>query len=227
MTHNDIEITIGYQFKQRGLLKQAFTHRSFASQHNERLEFLGDSVVNCVIAHLLYQRFPDQPEGTLSRLRATLVCQDSLQDIAARLGLGERLLLGDGEARSGGRQRPSILADALESLCGAIFLDGGFNAAAEVIARLFETSLSHIDPVSSGKDAKTLLQEYLQGRRLPLPDYQLVSTSGQSHAQSFHVSCMIPALKIQTHGTGNSRRAAEQAAARDAWTAINPLRNKR
>lgn len=216
----EIEQSIGYVFRQSALLKLALTHRSYAGQHNERLEFLGDGLLNCVVAHLLYQHFADQPEGTLSRLRATLVCQDSLHDIAVRLDIGTFLLLGEGEIKSGGRQRPSILADALESIFGAIFLDSGFDSCHQTITRLFQPIIAGIDPVHAGKDAKTLLQEYLQGRRLPLPDYQLASTSGQAHAQVFHVDCVIPALAIKSHGTGNSRRAAEQAAARMAWQQI-------
>ena len=215
-----LEKSIGYVFRQPSLLKLALTHRSYAAQHNERLEFLGDSLLNCVVASLLYQHFTSQPEGTLSRLRSTLVCQDTLHDIAARLDLGSFLLLGEGEIKSGGRQRPSILADALESVFGAIFQDSGFDSCHQVISQLFQPLIVGIDPLNAGKDAKTLLQEYLQGRRLPLPEYHLASTSGQAHAQVFHIDCLIPSLAIKSHGTGNSRRAAEQAAARMAWQLI-------
>ncbi len=215
-----LEKSICYVFRQPSLLKLALTHRSYSAQHNERLEFLGDSLLNCVVASLLYQHFTSKPEGTLSRLRSTLVCQDTLHEIASRLDIGSYLLLGEGEIKSGGRQRPSILADALESIFGAIFQDSGFDSCYQVISRLFQPLIAGMDPLSAGKDAKTLLQEYLQGRRLPLPEYHLVSTSGQAHAQIFHVDCLIPALAVKSHGTGNSRRVAEQAAARMAWQQI-------
>ncbi len=215
-----IEHAIGYQFKQPGLLVQAFTHRSFGVPHNERLEFLGDSILNCAVAHLLYSSFPDVPEGILSRLRANLVRQQSLFEIAEHLHLGEFLRLGDGEIKSGGRNRPSILADALESVFGAILLDSDFDHAQQVIHRLYADSIAAIDPNTPAKDSKTLLQEVLQGRHLPLPDYILVSTTGQAHEQVFTIDCVIPALSVHTTGVANSRRAAEQAAALTAHQAI-------
>ncbi len=223
MSLAQLEQAIAYQFRQSQLLKQAITHRSFGIQHNERLEFLGDSVLNCTVAWLLYSKFPLLPEGVLSRLRANLVCQHSLHDIAQQLDLGPHLLLGDGEVKSGGRKRPSILADALESVFGAVFIDGGFEQAQQVIARLFESAISDINPDTPGKDAKTLLQEYLQGKRLPLPDYTLINTRGQAHEQTFHVTCTVPSLSIETHGAAASRRAAEQAAAHHAWQAIQNI----
>ena len=216
-----IEQALGYHFRDPRHLQQALTHRSFGTPHNERLEFLGDSVLNCAVAHLLYQRFPDLPEGALSRLRANLVRQQALFEIAVTLHLGEHLRLGDGEVKSGGRQRPSILADALESLFGALLLDAGFAEAARVIHALYAPRIANIDPNLSAKDAKTLLQEALQSRRLPLPDYVLVGTTGDAHAQTFRIDCVIAALNIRTQGEANSRRAAEQNAAQQAYNALN------
>lgn len=204
---------LGHEFKQESLLRQALTHRSYNAQHNERLEFLGDSVLNCVIARVLYDTFPQLPEGTLSRMRANLVRQETLADIAVSLKLGDYLLLGEGELKSGGFRRPSILADALESIFGAVFLDAGFDAARAVVLGLFDSAISNIDPKASGKDAKTQLQEWLQGQRHPLPEYQLVGTRGDAHDQIFVISCNVPALGIKTQGQGRSRRAAEQEAA--------------
>lgn len=215
-----IEHAIGYQFKQPRLLTQAFTHRSFGTPHNERLEFLGDSILNCAIAFFLYQRFPDLPEGVLSRLRANLVRQQSLFEIASSLQLGDYLRLGDGEVKSGGRSRPSIMADALESIFGAVLLDSDFDQAQQVIHHLYADIIAAIDPQTPAKDPKTLLQEVLQSRHLPLPDYVLVHTSGQAHEQSFSMDCIIPALSIHTNGVANSRRAAEQAAALIAYQNI-------
>jgi len=211
-----IERAIGYVFSSRSIQDQALTHRSFGAVHNERLEFLGDSVLNCVIAQALYERFSEVREGDLSRLRANLVRQETLAEIAQRLGLGEQLRLGEGELKSGGFRRPSILADALEALFGAVFVDGGFEQARKTILRLFEPFLAHLDPRHSGKDAKTALQEFLQGRRLALPQYQLRATHGEAHAQEFEVECLVPELGISTVGRGQSRRAAEQEAARRA-----------
>ena len=211
------ERTIGYVFNSRDLLKQALTHRSHGAAHNERLEFLGDSILNCIIAQALYERFLDVREGDLSRLRANLVRQETLAEIAQGLGLGEQLRLGEGELKSGGFRRPSILADGLEALFGAVFIDGGFERARETVLRLFEPYLSNLDPQHSGKDAKTTLQEFLQGRRLALPQYQLRAARGEAHAQEFEVECHIPELGITTTGHGPSRRAAEQEAARRAF----------
>lgn len=212
-----LEHAIGYVFTRRNLLEQALTHRSCGTPHNERLEFLGDSVLNCVIAEALYERFGDIREGDLSRLRANLVRQESLADIAQRIALGEQLRLGEGELKSGGHRRPSILADALEALFGAVFVDGGFEPARRTILRLYGPALAGLDPSRSGKDAKTALQEYLQGRRLALPQYVLRTTRGEAHAQEFEVECVIHELGISTTGRGHSRRAAEQEAARLAF----------
>lgn len=217
MSQPSIERAFGYVFGSRDILDRALTHRSFGASHNERLEFLGDSVLNCVIAQALYERFAGVREGDLSRLRANLVRQETLADIAQRLDLGEQLRLGGGELKSGGFRRPSILADALEALFGAVFVDGGFESAKETILKLYEPFLDNLDPMHTGKDAKTALQELLQGRRLPLPQYQLRATLGEAHAQEFEVGCLIPELGIATTGRGPSRRAAEQEAARRAF----------
>lgn len=211
------ERATGYVFNNRELLRQALTHRSFGTSHNERLEFLGDSVLNCIIAQVLYERFLEVREGDLSRLRANLVRQETLAEIAQQLGLGEHLRLGEGELKSGGFRRPSILADGLEALFGAVFLDGGFDQARQAILRLYEPYLSGLDPRHSGKDAKTNLQEFLQGRRLALPQYLLRATRGEAHAQEFEVECLISELGISTTGRGPSRRTAEQEAAKRAF----------
>lgn len=215
-----LERALGYKFTGRGLLQQAVTHRSYGTPHYERLEFLGDSMLNCVVAAQLYARFPALREGDLSRLRANLVRQDTLHKVADGLKLGDFLLLGEGELKSGGFRRPSILADAFEATLGAIFLDGGFAAVEEVIVRLYTELFDKIDPRNTGKDAKTLLQEVLQGRHMSLPVYALVSTLGEAHAQKFEVECNLPELKIRTTGIGNSRRAAEQEAAQAAIALI-------
>jgi len=208
---------LGHDFGTPDLLRQALTHRSFGAPHNERLEFLGDGVLNCVIASLLYERFPKLPEGHLSRLRASLVNQDTLSRLAHDLRLGEYLQLGEGELKSGGFRRPSILADALEAILGAAYLDAGFEPAAAMIERIFRPLLESLDPKALGKDPKTLLQEYLQGLHLPLPVYQVVSVEGEAHEQYFKVECAVEDLGIRTLGEGPSRRAAEQEAARAAY----------
>ncbi len=208
---------LGHSFRAPELLRQALTHRSFGTPHNERLEFLGDGVLNCVVASLLFERFPRLSEGHLSRLRASLVNQDTLSRLAGELALGDHLQLGEGELKSGGFRRPSILADALEAIFGAVYLDAGFDAAAALIGRIYQPLLDRLDPKALGKDPKTLLQEYLQGRRLPLPAYAVVSVSGEAHEQHFTVECVLAELDIRTEGTGPSRRAAEQEAARAAY----------
>ena len=214
-----LQRALGHSFADPALLRQALTHRSYGSPHNERLEFLGDSVLNCAVAHALYLAFPQVPEGSLSRLRANLVRQETLADIAAALALGEHLRLGEGELKSGGFRRPSILADVLESLIGAIFLDAGFAAASAAVTRLMAPHIAAIDPQAPGKDAKTSLQEWLQGRREPLPEYLLLATEGQAHDQEFVVECRLKDGRHASQGRGKSRRAAEQAAAQAmlAW----------
>jgi len=211
---------IRYRFSRPELLAQALTHRSHSAPHNERLEFLGDSVLNCVVAAELFERFGALPEGDLSRLRAHLVRQEALHQVAQTLGLGDHLRLGEGELKSGGFARPSILADALEALIGAIFLDGGFAAARGTIARLYQPLLAGLDPKTLEKDPKTLLQELLQARKLALPQYSVVATRGAAHSQDFEVECLIPELSVRTTGSGSSRRAAEQEAALRAFEQI-------
>ncbi len=218
--HALLESSLGHVWRDRPLLEQALTHRSHGASNNERLEYLGDGILNCVVGVMLYQRFPDLPEGRLSRLRANLVNQDSLHEIARELDLGRYLRLGEGELKSGGASRPSILADALESLFGAAFLDGGFATAREMIERLFNERVNAINPTVQGKDAKTRLQEWLQSRHHGLPRYTLVDTSGQAHAQTFHVQCHIAALDIVTHGQGCNRKTAEQVAAKAALALV-------
>jgi ribonuclease-3 len=215
-----LQQALGYTFTRADLLTQALTHRSYGATNNERLEFLGDSVLNCTVARALYDAFPDLPEGSLSRLRANLVRQETLAEIAVTLKLGDSLRLGEGELKSGGFRRPSILADALESLFGAVFLDAGFDAAERVVRGLFDPLVAQIDPKASGKDPKTQLQEMLQSRRLPLPDYRLVDTQGEAHDQSFTVECVLAKPMLSTRGVGKSRRAAEQEAARQACAAL-------
>lgn len=207
---------LGYHFARPELLDQALTHRSFGATHNERLEFLGDAVLGCCIAQWLYRRYGDLAEGELSRHRASLVCQQALVAVAARLTLGACLRLGEGELKSGGAQRPSILADAVEAIIGAVFLDAGFDAASRVVERLWQPMFAEFDPRRSSKDAKTALQEILQGRRLPLPVYALLATEGAAHDQDFTVECRIDALGLCVIGRGKSRRVAEQDAARAA-----------
>lgn len=217
MDLNEFSRSIGYRFTDGDLLARALTHRSYNAAHNERLEFLGDSVVNCAVALELYRKFPELSEGELSRLRASLVSQPSLAAIADAHGVGARLRLGEGELKSGGARRPSMLADAVEAIVGAAFLDGGFDAARGVVQVLFRQCLETIDPRTTAKDAKTQLQEYLQGRRLPLPRYSVIATHGEAHEQLFQVECEIAQLGIRSQGEGTSRRAAEQEAARAAY----------
>ncbi|MDD5180562.1 MAG: ribonuclease III [Gallionellaceae bacterium] len=212
---------LGYTFLQPQLLQRALTHRSHSQAHNERLEFLGDSVLNCVIAKHLFDSYPDLPEGDLSRLRSNLVNQQSLFTLAQQLRLGELLHLGEGERKSAGFRRPSILADALEAIFGAVFLDAGFAAAERVILGLYVPFIAQADVQSLGKDYKTLLQECLQGKRLALPKYTVIATRGEAHAQLFQVECEIEKLKLTTRGEGASRRSAEQAAAEEAYRKIH------
>src|SRR5215470_18854391 len=204
---------LGYEPREPALFRAALTHRSAAGPNNERLEFLGDAVVNLLIAHALYAAFPDADEGDLSRLRARLVSREPLAEIALVLGVGEALQLGSGELRSGGFRRQSILADALEALCGAIFLDGGLGAVEPIIARLFTERIAALPSPEALKDAKTRLQEYLQSRSLTLPRYLILGIEGEDHAQIFRVSCEVPGLALRVEGGGSSRRRAEQQAA--------------
>ena len=208
---------IGHGFSRADLLAQALTHRSAGAPHNERLEFLGDALVNLVVAEALYLRWPQADEGALTRTRAELVRESALAPIARELDLGPRLTLGPGEMKSGGHRRDSILADALEALVAAIYLDAGFEACRDVVLPWFEPAMAALPPPHKvGKDAKTRLQEWLQGRQKPLPVYALLSETGEEHAKSFRVTCTLAQPPVVTEGEGGSRRAAEQLAAEAA-----------
>jgi ribonuclease-3 len=205
--------TLGYEPRDGALFAAALTHRSAPGPNNERLEFLGDAVLNLVIAHLLYRSFPQATEGDLSRLRARVVSREPLAEVAAHLELGNVLELGSGELKSGGFRRQSILADALEAVCGALFLDGGLGSAETVITRLLGPRIAALPDPATLKDAKTRLQEYLQARSLTLPRYEVERVEGEPHAQTFRVSCEVAVLGRRVHGGGSSRRRAEQEAA--------------
>lgn len=205
---------LGHRFTRQDLLLRALTHRSFGSDHNERLEFLGDAVLSLAVSDLLYARFGESDEGDLSRVRAHLVREDSLHRAAVTIGIPDVIRLSESEARGGGAQRASILADALEALIGAAYLDAGFDAARHVVQRLFGDVITTTEADSWAKDAKTELQEWLQARKLPVPSYTIVATRGQAHAQTFEVSCEVPPLGLRESGEGRSRRSAEQEAAR-------------
>jgi len=208
---------LGHKFAQPQLLQRALTHRSHSALHNERLEFLGDSVVNCVVAKHLHNTYPELPEGDLSRLRSNLVNQQTLFTLAQQLHLGDLLLLGEGERKSSGSSRPSILADAMEALIGALFIDGGFEVAEKAVLSLYIPFIRQADVLTLGKDPKTLLQEYVQSQKIALPKYTVVATQGEAHAQLFQVECAIAQLKLRTRGEGSSRRLAEQMAAEAAY----------
>jgi len=211
---------VTHAFRRPELLAQALTHRSRGGEHNERLEFVGDAVLNCVVAAALFARFPALPEGDLSRLRAHLVNRDTLARLAAELDLGAAVRLGEGEQKSGGSARPSILADALEAVFGAVFLDGGYDSAQAAIEAVFAAEFATLEPGALGKDPKTRLQEWLQARRVAVPEYAITGITGEAHAQTFAVECRIPALAVVTRGAGASRRAAEQAAATLAYAQL-------
>lgn len=204
---------LDYEFIDNSLLEQALRHRSASGSSNERLEFLGDAVLDFVISSVLYRSHPDATEGDLSRLRASLVKDTSLASLAAELGLGKHLILGTGERKTGGHRRDSILADALEALFGAVYLDAGFEAARDIVIRAFGSRLEEFPEPHELRDPKTRLQEWLQARQMPLPDYSLIRVSGEQHKQTFEVSCRIGALEATTNGAGTSRRGAEQDAA--------------
>ena len=208
-----LQSRLQHEFADVSLLTRALTHRSFSIDHYERLEFLGDSVLNLAVSDLLYARLGTLPEGDLSRVRANLVKQDTLYQLAVDLGLPELMRLGEGEVRSGGQKRPSILADTLEAVIGAVYLDAGFAAAQTLVQRLFKAVEINPQMQAIGKDPKTELQEWLQGRKMKLPVYKVVATIGAAHKQSFDVECEIPELRLTERGIGNSRRSGEQAAA--------------
>ncbi len=216
MTSKEVALLrrLGLAFRDPDLLTQALTHRSCGARNNERLEFLGDAVVNLVMADALYLRFPQLSEGELTRLRVRLVRAETLADVAREIGLGEVLRLGPGELKSGGFDRDSILADGFEAVVGALYQDGGYHEVHRILMELFASRLAGIDAHAQAKDAKTLLQEFLQGRGLELPQYELLGITGQDHEQHFKVACRVSGLKEATHGEGSTRRYAEQEAAR-------------
>ncbi|MEY2620594.1 MAG: putative ribonuclease [Pseudomonadota bacterium] len=211
---------LGHRFGQPGLLELALTHRSFSSTHNERLEFLGDTVLNLSISQVLFRALNEMTEGELSRIRANLVRQETLHELALDLGLVGLLRLGEGELRSGGARRPSILADAFEAVIGAVFLDAGFDAADALVRRLYDRVEIKTGMPANAKDAKTELQEWLQARRMKLPQYRVIDTHGAAHQQTFEIECLVPELNLSQKGQGASRRAGEQAAAQAMLAAI-------
>ncbi|CAA0087350.1 Ribonuclease 3 [Zhongshania aliphaticivorans] len=219
-TPSELGLKIGYEFKDESLLAMAITHRSFSAVNNERIEFLGDSLLNMIIAEALYKRFPDMREGELSRVRALLVSGKTLAELATEFDLGAFLRLGAGEKNTGGHRRNSTLADAVEALIGGIYIESGFDVCRERVLAWFDSRLVTLNPDSSHKDAKTRLQEFLQARKLPLPDYQLINTEGADHQQTFVVSCAVPLLKSAVSARGSSRRKAEQAAAEKVLLAL-------
>ncbi|MEI7574811.1 MAG: ribonuclease III [Methylotenera sp.] len=224
MTQQDLTKRLTYKFVETNLLTQALTHRSYSAQNNERLEYLGDGALNFIIANQLYQRFPALDEGDLSRLRAQLVKEATISEIALSLDLGDALKLGEGELKSAGWRRPSILADALEAIIGAVYLDGGFAAAEALVLHLYAEKLNTIDPKVIDKDPKSLLQELLQGKKVAVPEYAVVHTGGEAHAQVFIVECFIQKMDIRTVGEGTSRRIAEQKAAQLALLELEKIR---
>ena len=209
-----LQARVGHRFARLELLERAVTHRSFSAHHNERLEFLGDAVLNLAVSHLLYERFAESDEGDLTRIRAHLVREDSLHRVALDLGVPQALKLSEGEARGGGAQRPSILADAVEAIVGAVHMDAGFQAAQGLVRGWFADLIARTDVAHWGKDPKTELQERLQARKLPVPLYRIRATRGQAHAQTFEVECEVPAYGLMVAAEGRSKRVAEQEAAR-------------
>lgn len=213
---------LGYRFKEPRLLEQALTHRSFGTPNNERLEFLGDGVLGCAIAEALCTRFPDLPEGRLTSLRAALVREETLAEVARELKLDGYVRLGEGERAGAEQVRPSILADALEAVFGAVFLDGGYEQARAAILRVYAGRIDALDPDAQAKDAKTRLQEALQARRLKLPQYRVTAVKGEAHRQTFEVECVVEELGVSALGEGSSRRRAEQQAAEGVLSRIVP-----
>lgn len=213
ITLQDLQQQLQHDFQNPALLQRALTHRSFSADNNERLEFLGDSVLSLAISSLLYQRLRELPEGDLSRVRSNLVKEGTLHQVAVKLQLSDLLRLGEGEAKSGGKNRPSILADAVEAILGAVYLDAGFAAGEKLVHRLFEGVDINPHMRAAEKDPKTALQEWLQGRRMNVPQYSVVNITGAAHKQTFDVECVIPELRLGARGQGGSRRIGEQAAA--------------
>lgn len=214
MKYKQLQQHLDYTFQNEELLRRALTHRSYSIAHNERLEFLGDSILNFSVASLLFKRLRQQNEGDLSRIRSSLVNQSTLAELATQLGLPDMMLLGEGELKSGGFRRPSILADTVEAIFGAIYLDGGIERAQAVIEKLYASLLADADFSTLGKDAKTLLQEMLQARKMGLPQYTVIATTGAAHDQKFEVECSVVELQLSASAVGASRRSAEQSAAK-------------
>ena len=217
---HQFESLLKYEFKNKALLELALTHRSFKGKNNERLEFLGDSILNFVVAELLFKKFPQSVEGDLSRLRSELVKASTLSEIGTEINVGDFLKLGDGELKSSGWRRPSILADTVEAIIGAIFIDSGMNSAQSIIKKWLDNRIEKIDPKKIKKDAKSLLQEFLQGKKIALPKYEVNSIEGEAHSQNFIVQCHIDSLGITVQGDGESRKVAEQIAAKNALIAL-------
>ena len=211
-----LEKILKYHFNDKSLLELALTHRSFQGKNNERLEFLGDSILNFIIAELLFKEFKLLPEGDLSRLRSQLVKSATLSEIGIALNLGDYLILGEGELKSSGWRRPSILADSVEAIIGAVFIDGGISSANKLITGWYQERLEAINPNDIQKDSKSVLQELLQAKKIPLPEYNIVSIDGEAHNQHFKVSCSIPKLGLSIEGEGTSRKVAEQSAAEES-----------
>lgn len=226
MKHDLLCSQLGYQFQSENYLKQALTHRSASSCHNERLEFLGDAILNFIIAHALFERFPQLKEGELSLLRAKLVNGNTLAAIAKTFNLGEMIALGPGEIKTGGKQRTSILSDTLEAIFGAVYLDGGIGAAEALILKIYRTLIDQIDITQVvAKDPKTELQEYLHAKKIPLPTYHLLATHGVQHDQQFDVLCCLKTLDLSEKGRGKTRRQAEQNAAKCMLAYIKKITN--
>lgn len=212
---------LGYQFREPALLEHALTHRSASKQHNERLEYLGDSVLGMLVAEALYKQFPKQPEGKLTRMRSSLVKGETLAEIGREFLLGDYLLLGPGELKSGGYRRDSILADAVEAIIGAIYLEAGFDTCTQLVLQWLKPRMQKLDPDYHPKDHKTQLQEYLQANKLPLPEYEVIDIQGKSHAQTFVVECTVAQLNRAIQAKGTSRRKAEQQAAKLVLEKLN------
>jgi len=225
--YSKLEQLLNYQFRNNGLLKEALTHRSANSKNNERLEFLGDSILNFVIAANLFERYPDSAEGDLSRLRASLVNKEGLHDVSKLLKLGEYLILGSGELKSGGYRRNSILADTVEAIFGAVYLDGGFDKCRELILKLYDDLIENIPDADDLKDPKTRLQELLQSRQFSIPNYTVIEVTGQAHNQQFKVQCEIEELDLMTEGVASNRRKAEQKSAEAVISQVMAKFNKK
>jgi ribonuclease III len=223
---SELQSRLGYRFKDLGLLSVALTHRSASQQHNQRLEFLGDAILGFVIAEYLYHTYTDAPEGILSQVRAALVNRETLASVARELSIGNHMTLGLGEKKAGGRERDSILCDALEAIFGAVYLDGGHVACQQCILGLLAGRIDELSDIGSARDSKTRLQEIMQARGLTLPSYQVVEVSGEEHEQVFSVACSVALLKTPTHGTGRSRRLAEQHAAKEALNRLDSTKSK-